>query len=62
LEEVCSVIPPEICREISATVIDPALTVKFLVVTVQYDPVFTGELDTDAIISVTVGGVEVEYP
>jgi len=43
-------------------VIDPALTVKFLVVTVQYDPVFTGELDTDAIISVTVGGVEVEYP
>ena len=62
LEEVCSVIPSEICCEISATGIDPALAIEFLIVTVQHDLVFAGELDTNAIIGVAVGRVEVEYP
>jgi len=62
LEEVCSVIPSKICCEISATGIDPALAIEFLIVTIQYDLVFAGELDTNAIIGVAVGRVEVEYP
>lgn len=62
MKEVCSVIPSEIRGEIFTSVIDPALTIEFLAVGVQYYLVFTGKLDTHTIVCIAIGGMEVEYP